>query len=198
MSLDKLEEIIETFYSYGRKRISLLTNGYNIMGMEPKWLNKIEVINLDDHGINHEHIIKCYEYLKKAYKGKVQILEVLKHWNWDEARKHPRNILIKPCKAMMRSPSPYRGVIYPCCMSMHTDGMRKDMKGINALRSVGWTFHNPNVAETLRNWRTTLPKYILEKCLADCPRPYDDICRGKLITLKDNDVIYSLENKEVI
>lgn len=194
MRLDKLEEMIEIFHNHGRT-VWILTNGYNLMGLSLECLNRIGSIVLDDHGINHELIMRCHKYLKKVYKGSFTVLDIRYHWNWDNARQHSRNILQKPCGAMMRSPSVYRGVIYPCCMSMHTDGMRGDGEANRILREAGWTFYNPDIVETLGNWRTTLPKYVLEKCLTDCPRPHNGICGGKHITLKQNDVIEGPQSK---
>jgi len=195
MNLSVVEEIIEILYNYGRKTY-VLTNGYELMGMSVSSLNKIHTIVLDDHGINHELIESIMKYLKKTYKGKYEAIEVYKHWDWNCARQRTENIMKEPCNAMMRSPSVYRGVIYPCCMSQHTDLMRGDGAANAILKEAGWTFDNPDIVETLRNWRTTLPPYILDKCLTDCPRPYDGICGGSEITLKQNDVIWGPKSKE--
>lgn len=196
MSLSVLEEIIEVLYNHGRRKIFILTNGYELMGLNLKTLNRVHSISLDDHGVNSDLIEKCVKYLKQFYTGKHEVIKVYKHWDWNCARQHPENVVKEPCKAMMRSPSVYRGAVYPCCMSMHTDGMRGDGEANRVLREAGWTFTNPDIVKTLRNWRTTLPPYILEKCLTDCPRPHDDVCGGADITLKQNDVIWGPKSRE--
>ena len=189
MPLDTLEEIIEILYNHNRP-VWLLTNGYDLMGLNQRCLNMITDINLDDHGINHEHVMTCIHYLKEKFNGTVGIVEALVHEDWNCARKHPDNITAEPCDGMMRSPTTYREAIYPCCLSMHTDVMREDMHSNTVLKDAGWTFHNPNIVNVLKNWRTTLPPYVHHKCLTDCPRPHTDICGGSVITLKPNDVIY--------
>ena len=189
MPLDTVEELVEILYVHNR-RMSLLTNGYDLLGLSRRCLDRIHDINLDDHGINHEHIMRCYKYLKENFDCVVGIITTLEHKDWDCARKHPENILTEPCDAMMRSPTMYREAIYPCCQSQHTDVMRKDMGSNKALKDAGWTVYNPDIVETLRNWRTTLPEYVLHKCLTDCPSPYGSICGKTRITLKPNDVIW--------
>ena len=188
MPLDTLEEIVEILYNHDRP-VWLLTNGYDLMGLSQRCLDMITDINLDNHGINHEHVLQCHKYLKNKFNRHHGTVNALIHEDWDCARKRVENITLEPCGAMMRSPTTYREAIYPCCLSQHTDVMRKDMKSNEILKSAGWTFRNPDIVEVLRNWRTTLPEYVYHKCLNDCPRPYGDICGTSKITLKPHDVI---------
>jgi len=189
MPLDLVEEIVEILYNHNR-HVWLLTNGYDLMGLSQRCLDMLSHINLDDHGINREHILRCHKYLKENFKGRSGIVTTLVHEDWDCARKHPDNVRTEPCDGMMRSPTVSRGAIYPCCMSSHTDLMRYDMPSNKALKDAGWTFENPDIVETLRNWRTTLPEFVYHKCLTDCPRPHNDICGSAKITLKPNDVLW--------
>ena len=58
------------------------------------------------------------------------------------------------------------------------------------LFKAGWTIHNPKLVNTLRNWRETIPDYVIDQCENNCWRPHLDVGQGTTrITLKKNDVI---------
>lgn len=188
MPLGRLEAIIDTLHSHGRP-VSMLTNGYNLMGMKHEYLNELRQIVLDDHGINHDHIMSCMRWLKKVYKGRALVMTVTHHYDFEMAMGHPLNLKDAPCRAIMRSPSLFREAIYPCCASYQVEMMEKTTRLNRELRRAGWSMRSADVVETLRNWRETLPEYFWELCFKRCFKPQDGVGTKKQITLKPNDVI---------
>jgi len=190
LPIRKMEEIIETFHSYGR-RMWLLTNGFNLLGLDKTHLNMIQNITLDDHGINHNHVMNCLSHLKGFYSGKADRMVILTHWNLETAMKHPSNrgLACKPLKNFAIDLTFYRSAIYPCCNGPGVEAYNKTMKINEALIDAGWTLHNPDVLNTLNNWKKTLPQTFIDMCLNHCWRPHWRIGAKTTITLKPNDVI---------
>jgi len=187
LPVDRLTAIIHVFAEYGRKMM-MITNGYNLLGLDIEHLNKIQGVVLDDHGINHDHIEKCRRYLKKVYGGTVKTLYHPVHWNLEDAMKHPSN-RGRQCRSMIRTPMVVKKVVYPCCNMYPIEQMRRDPQITSSLVEAGWTLDNPQVVETLRRWRKTLPQYVREQCLNHSWRPNMKVGRSVEITLKPHDRI---------
>jgi len=191
LPIDKLEAIIDVFMEYNRK-LWMITNGYNLLGMSEKYLNVLQGITLDDHGINQEHITKCVEYLNGFYKGHIRVLHHHAHWNLEVAMRHQSN-KGKTCRSRMKDPMIVRGVVYPCCNMFPIEQIRKDAEITDKLVNAGWTLTNSSLVEILRDWRITLPPYIINQCLYNCWRPNMKIGEQRKITLKPHDIIFAGE-----
>lgn len=184
----KLEEIIDTLESYNRK-MSLQTNGFGLMNISRASINKIHTIKLDDHGINSVHISDCRRYLESFYRGRIVSIVVKAHWELKAAMSHPINKGRK-CHFWMCNPSISGSVIYPCCntpcimLKNNNTIMREE------LIKAGWSVYNDDITETMKNWRNTIPKYVIDQCENNCWRPKMNVGQGMTkITLKKNDII---------
>ena len=192
VSIGKLKAVIDTFERYNRKT-TMITNGYNLLGIGEEHINKLQEITLDDHGINHKHIERCAKYLHGFYMGNVKVLRHSVHWNLEDAMKHPSN-KGRDCRSMMKTPMLVKDIIYPCCNMFPIEQIRKDPRITKELVDANWTLGNASIVETLRNWRETLPPYIISQCLNNCWRPNMKVGRYKKITLKPHDVICAGES----
>lgn len=188
MKPEKVEEIINILDRYHR-RITMQTVGYNIEGIDKKCIKKIYLINLDDHGINHDRIIETKEYLEKFYKGHISIINAPYHYDLNIAMRHPMN-KGKKCHQLMRDLSLIDSIIYPCCNAPWIMLKNNNTKMRDELFSAGWTINNPDIIGTLNNWRDTIPGYFNDQCDNNCWYPHMDVGQGVTqITLKKNDMI---------
>ena len=186
-----LGDILTVFSAYKRK-VVLLTNGYNLMEIDKQVLNTVDKVKLDDHGINTEHILDCIEYLKGFYKGTVEHIETFNHYPLGKTRKLPcnkgghcgRETLRTKIEVLIK-----QGVVYPCCAMASFDLYDNCKQMEIQLIQSGWTLYNPHVVETTENWRNTLSKYVLNQCREGCWWPHKRILGAVPITLKKNDVI---------
>lgn len=189
----KVEEIIELLASYHR-RMSMQTVGFNLMGIDKDSINKIDLISLDDHGINHQAIEDCEKYLSKFYKGNVNTIIATHHFELTAAMRHPMN-KGKRCGLWISDPSFIDSVLYPCCcipfiMLKNNNTVMRD-----ELYKAGWTIHNPQLIDTLIHWRETIPQYVVDQCENNCWNPHMDVGQGATrITLKKNDIIKKPES----
>lgn len=199
LPIEKVEEIIDILYNNNRK-MWLLTNGFNLLGISKKHINKIQYITLDDHGINHKHVSTCLNYLKGFYTGKAYRMVVKTHYNLETAIKHPSNqgLACKPLKNFVVDLTFYRSAIYPCCNGPGIEAYNKTTILNEALIDAGWTLHNSDVLNTLNNWRKTLPTTFMEMCLNHCWKPHWRIDAKTAITLKSNDVIVHAKTLKIL
>jgi len=189
----KVEEIIELLASYHR-RMSMQTVGFNLMGLDKNSLNKIDVINLDDHGINHQVIEDCEQYLSKFYRGNISTVVITHHFELTAAMRHPIN-KGKKCRSWMRELSFIDSIIYPCCNAPWIMLKNNDTVMRDELYRAGWTIHNHELIDTLAHWRETIPQYVIDQCESNCWRPHEDVGQGATrITLKKNDIIKKPES----
>ena len=150
----------------------------------------IDKITLDDHGINHKHVLDCLKYLKDYYNGEVQHLKVMVHYDLEQAKTNKQKG--RKCKFWLVSPTMYKRVIYPCCTFPNIECFDKHTKISDVLRKAGWILDNPYIIETLLNWKETIPEYVTEQCYNNCWRPFTSSGKAYKITLKSNDVIKKL------
>jgi hypothetical protein len=185
---EKFYKLIDIFVDHGRK-IKLLSNGFNLLGLKKSYLTKFSSIELNDHGINHDHITDCFRYLKTFYKGELYSRIQNKHYNLGEVRKHC--VPGVPCESIMNPPVLCRGVMYPCCVHPSGELWNNDWETREALIEAGWGLDNPDVADVLVNWRDNLPLKIYGECNDNCwvLRRVNVNVDKVPITLKHNDVI---------
>jgi len=189
--VDLLDAVLNVFHQWGR-RVLLLTNGYNLFEVNQTLLNTVDRIKLDDHGTNTEHIHDCIEYLKTFYKGTVEHIETFNHFPLGKTRKLPcnkgghcgRKTLKTKIEVLIK-----QGTVYPCCAMASFDLYENNTQLETALRLAGWNLENKDIAETLKNWKKTLPEYAWLMCRDGCWWPYKRILGAVPITLKRNDVI---------
>lgn len=187
----KLYAIIDGFQRYDRK-LKLVTNGFNIHGLDKAYLNKIGKIELNDHGVNRTHIKDCYNYLKGFYRGDIRRRSQLVHYDLDYARLKTTSGG-EMCDSIMNPPTLYQGVVYPCCVLPAVELWNNNWKMREALTDAGWSLQNPSVCEVMVNWETTLPDYVKDQCRNYCWKPRNPaIGHKKTITLKQNDMIRKL------
>jgi len=192
LSEDKFHELIEIFYFYNKK-INLLTNGYNLLNLDRNIIKKIHKITFDDHCINRKHIDNCISFLRAFYKGKIEIWTVKEHYDLKAAMKHPSN-KGKMCDRWLTEVKINDYVVYPCCTMPAMMVLDNDTKIKDELTRAGWTLHNKNLLDSMRNYRETLPQFVQDQCLDNCWMPNQYVGQQKLkITLKPYDKI----NKEV-
>jgi MoaA/NifB/PqqE/SkfB family radical SAM enzyme len=192
---DKFAEMINIFHRYNRLLV-LVSNGYNIFGIDQNILKKIDIIKLDDHGINHDHIEDCVRYLKSFYEGKIHPIETLIHYDLARTRRLSINqgeLCNRETLRMKIEVLIKRGVIYPCCAMASFDQYNKDKRLEEELVKAKWVLDNRNIVDTLKSWKITLPQYAWDQCIYSCWWPYKQILGGTEITLKPNDVIKKLD-----
>jgi len=188
---DRFNEVMEVFHKHNRKVI-LLTNCYNIFGVSKHALNQTFMVKLDDHGINNSHILDSVKYLKTFYKGKIRHIKTLHHYDLAKTRQLEinkgghcnRNTLRTKIEVLIK-----QAVVYPCCAMASFDLYNNDKRMEEELTKAGWHLDNQNVIETIKNWKTTLPAYVLTQCRDACWWPHKQVLGKVKITLKPNDVI---------
>ena len=184
---DVFTEVVNIFSSYGR-RLSLLTNGYDILNLDAATIKKFDKIILDDHGINHEHIVKCRRVLKPLID--VRVWHMPRHFNIKDALtfKHER------CEQWISTITFSNGVIYPCCniaTSSRYHGFIEFTEKI--LVENGWGVANSNMCDVILQWRFSIHEFIKQVCKHFCVLfcGLDQLsCESIEITRKPNDVIF--------
>lgn len=160
----KLEKICDLIHEHGYKT-ALMTNGFKLVPAE--W---IDYVILDRHGINDDDIAKWELHLKQAKHEKYEVLDTL--WHMDLPYSTKDNITRGArCPAWMNSITLWKDVVYLCCNHMHAamwDSEKLDKKLASSLRDAGWNAHNPDLVETIHNWRDTLPGEAYRVCSIKC------------------------------
>lgn len=176
LPIKRLSKIIDIFSDYGRK-IGLKTTGYNLNQLPVDSLNKLSHITLTDHGTNEVAINVSKKYLELHYKGKWGIDVVTEHRNTQEIMKHNLGTINQglSCEQIMSTMTFISPVLYPCCNSWAIMHNLNEDKLRQALILAGWTIDNPNLLQTIRNWRQTLPSMFLKSiCAKSCYKTYSN------------------------
>ena len=161
----KLEKVCELVHERGYTT-ALLTNGFKLI--PTKW---IDYIMLDRHGINDESIAKWEAYLKHENRDTYEFRE--KQWHMDIPYAMKDNITEGArCGAWMTSITLWKDIVYPCCNLMCVAWWNKDIdqKLASSLRDTGWSAYNPDLVNTMLNWRETLPGEVYRLCMTKCWR----------------------------
>lgn len=161
----KLEKICNLIHEHGYKT-AFLTNGYNLIPTD--W---IDYIILDKHGINDEDIAKWEEHLKQADRDIFDFRE--KQWHMDIPYSMEGNLTEGArCSSWISSLTLWKDVVYPCCNIMCVAWWNEDIDQelASSLREAGWNAYNPDLTETTRNWRETLPGEVYRVCMTQCWR----------------------------
>jgi len=161
----KLEKVCNLIHEHGYKT-ALLTNGYKLIPTE--WL---DYILLDKHGINDEDIAKWEEHLKNSSRDIFEFRE--KQWHMDIPYSMKNNLTQgAKCSNWISSLTLWKDVVYPCCNIMCVAWWNGDIDQnlASSLRDAGWNAHNPDLTETILNWRKTLPGEAYRVCMIQCWR----------------------------
>jgi len=161
----KLKKICDLIHLHGCKT-ALLTNGFRLVPTD--WF---DYVLLDKHGINDEEIAKWEAHLKDANHETYEFRE--KSWHFDVPYAKKDNLTEGArCGNWINSVSLWKDVVYPCCNIMCVawwDGdIDQDLAG--SLRDAGWSAYNPDLVETILNWRETLPGEAYRLCMIKCWR----------------------------
>jgi len=162
---DKLRKICELVHERGYTT-ALLTNGFKLIPV--KW---IDYIMLDKHGINDADIAKWEDHLKNEKRDIYEYRE--KRWHMDIPYAMKDNITEGArCGSWMTSLTLWKDVVYPCCNLMcvawWNGDIDQDLAG--SLRDAGWSAFNPDLVDTIMNWRETLPGEAYKLCSTKCWR----------------------------
>lgn len=158
----KLEKICDLIHGMGYKT-ALLTNGYKLI--PTKW---IDYIVLDKHGINDEDIAKWETHLAQEDRDSYEFRE--KQWHMDIPYAMKDNISKGVRCGTWMSITLWKDVVYPCCNIMAVAWWNGDMdqKLASSLKDAGWNAYNPDLVETIKNWRDTLPGEVYRSCMTQC------------------------------
>jgi len=160
---DYIEEVCELSHQHGRP-ISLLTNGARMLDCDPHWF---EFIHLDEHIVNSGLIAEVRKYFKDVGFSRYQVWVTKEHRDLDLQRKdHITEGLL--CSANMEAITLWRDTVSPCCVLPFLDGWNNNTLVRESLRAAGWSLDNPNLIETMKDWRNTLPAEAVYACQTKC------------------------------
>lgn len=159
---------IDVLHSYGRK-IAMRTNGYNVCGIAPEKLRLLDRIHLDSHGVNLDAIEASHIYLDRHFSGTLVREETLEHRDLRSIVHHGQGTIEQAlaCDHLLTTLTLLPPVVLPCCNTWALMNALNSEAMMAALVNAGWTVHNPDLKNTLRNWRTTLPREFLQTFCAD-------------------------------
>ncbi|MCQ8129472.1 hypothetical protein [Methylomonas rivi] len=168
LPMKRITRYVEVLSAYGRK-VGMRTNGYNVVGIPDNTLSKLSCIYLTTHGVNQQAIDTACEYLARNYHGKVVVDRVIDHRNMETLIKHGQGSVEQglKCNHLLATMTYIPPVIYPCCNSWSIMHNLNDAHVHNLLIAAGWSVNNPNVKETVANWKQTLPREFFENLCAD-------------------------------
>jgi len=183
LDMDKLRTTIDLCEEFSIP-ISILTNGYDILGVGEEHLEKFQYIVLNGHGANEEWLDYVQKTLKRSVGTKVYRLKRYDYWDMDwVADNSPKTGRV--CDSPIgdfgweygKIGAFYHDCLYPCCGLFYTNPDIGD-----AMRGAGWHVRNPNVEEDTRDL-DDLPPEFFDACFNHCAfnaleRPTIDIRRG--------------------
>jgi hypothetical protein len=168
LPISTINGYIDVLQRYGRK-IGMRTNGYNVRGISPEKLGLLDRIFLNSHGVNQEAIDASREYLDRHFHGTLIPEQTLEHRDLRAVVHHGQGTIEEAlaCDHLLATLTLLPPVVLPCCNTWALMNSLNSETMMNELIQAGWTVHNPDLKETLRNWRTTLPKAFLQTYCAD-------------------------------
>ena len=165
-----VSHLIGIVHSYGR-RVGMRTNGYNLTGIPLESLNKLDFIYLNAHGNNEEAIEYSREFLQKNYDGRIIDENHYSHRDLSAYLNHNEGTIEEglSCNHLLATLTFFPPIVHPCCNSWPLMNVMNSTNMADLLIAAGWTSDNPDLIDTLANWRETLPKPFLQKfCAESC------------------------------
>jgi len=159
---------IDVLHRYGRK-VGMRTNGYNVCGIPPEKLQLLDRIHLNSHGVNQEAIVASRAYLDRHFRGTLIVEETLQHRDLRAIVRHGQGTIAQAlaCDHLLTTLTLLPPVVLPCCNTWALMNALNSEAMIGSLIAAGWSVHNPDLKNTLRSWRTTLPEEFLQSFCAD-------------------------------
>lgn len=182
---DHLHKTADILHKYGRF-VSLLTNCYRFEDVDPF---RFDQVILDDHTpINKELLEKGVKRMERFRYDTWEVWDSTRHRDLELQRQGRKGDLSKGlrCLAWMDTIALWRDVVYPCCNMYYLEGWTRSDRISRALRKAGWTVENPELLNTLINWRETIPGEAIKTCLLSCwtggPIKWVDVTTDSLST----------------
>lgn len=159
-----LKELVNIVKCHNRK-ICLLSNGFKLSEFDP---HLFDFIQLDNHGTNQKDIDNCIERFKSNKYGSYGV--IIHKWHRDLEHQRKTNLVSwgLNCPAWLRQITLWQDVVYPCCNFPYFDGWDNDTIGTDSLKKTGWSVENPNLKETIEDWKNTIPNEVIRKCIFSC------------------------------
>jgi hypothetical protein len=156
----KLRAICDAVHGVGRI-VGLLTNGARLHPVE--WF---DYVRLDDHGVNRGDLAPW----RNALTQRRRLFEVYpKTYHQDTLHAMDGNVTKGArCTNWLRPITLWKSVVYPCCNAMCLEWWHHTEAITEALRGAGWTVQNPDLYETMTQWRETLPAAFYRLCTLGC------------------------------
>jgi len=161
---------LEALAKIGRKhnrRVALVTNGFRLDELDPF---VFDYIRIDSHGaMNKEDIDRGLTHLKRVGFKNFEIMETLIHHDFQEAIKQRFVTDGLKCRIWM-GVSLWGETVFPCCCLSQMDGFYNVNKIRDSLNEAGWNVHNPELKDTVDNWKETIPAVVVKMCALYCWR----------------------------
>lgn len=156
----QLEQVTQLIRENGFKS-AMLTNCFKFVPLD--WF---DFIILDYHGINEGE----FELWREALTNSGRWWDLrMKHMHQDIPYAMENNITKGArCLNWLTNYTLWKDIIYPCCNMMCVEWWNETDEATLALREAGWTVHNPDLVETIKNWRETLPAEVYRLCTLKC------------------------------
>lgn len=159
-------------------KLAMLTNGARLID-----LSNFDYVLIDDHGTNSINVMRYLEHIKKY----PDIITTVKDTTWHQDTAYLREGNITKglrCPSWMTSVMLMGEAIFPCCNIGFLDMWEGNTNLYDAMMESGWNVWNPNLADTIRNWRETLPDLAYKRCSIHC---WKHSKRGRWRNIKDED-----------
>jgi len=144
--------------------VDIMTNGFRIDEVDPF---VFDFINLDYHGTNKKDIDKAQFFFNRLGYKKYRIVANVAHRDLEFQRAGNISNGLK-CDEMMGSLTLWQDLLIPCCVIHSIAGFENNPKIFESLRRENWTIHNPDLIETIRNWKKTIPPEVVKACTLGC------------------------------
>lgn len=165
LNKDKLKKICDILHNY-RYKVSMLTNG--AVQVPPEWF---DFIFLDRHGVNDVEIDGWIELLENSDTPydvhQKQEHQDIRYAMDDNITKGAR------CANWLKPLTLWGNTVYPCCNLMCVQWWNNDNVVQPALIKAGWTSSNPDLVDTVLNWRETMPPEVFKLCQLGCWKDAD-------------------------
>lgn len=168
LPISTIVSYIDVLHRYGRN-VGMRTNGYNVCGIPKEKLQLLDRIHLNAHGVNQAAIEASSTYLDKHFRGTLILEETLQHRDLRSIVNHRRGTIEQAltCDHLLSTLTFLPPVVLPCCNTWALMNALNSDWMMTALTKAGWTIYNPDLRQTLQDWRRTLPQEFLQMFCAD-------------------------------
>jgi len=157
MTMGKLKQIIDLITSYNIP-VGILTNGYNLMGLGVEYLEKLNHIVINGHGINEALLDEIEPQLRALTNPRV--IRIKRYDYFDVKECVDTLPKTAKCPLLNKIVGFYKGVLYPCCGPYYNEEDVGDFMGDWCVDSDDFV----DVVQSLDN----LPRYFWDLCHNRC------------------------------